>query len=152
MSLHIIIICLLLWVAFFDFKDRSIPVLLLVALSILAIIHLYTASQFNILYFGINACLLGIQILLMVAWFWWRKKGQSFFKEAFGLGDVWILFISAVFFEPLTFVWFIVIASLVSLITGIILKFLKTEAYQFIPLAAIVSVIISIHLIFNLVS
>ena len=134
---------LLFIVAFFDFKDRSIPVLLLIILSIIILINKFFSQPIEYYYVLINIVILAIQLVLMMGWLKWRKREVNFFKEAFGWGDVWMLAITTIYFTPYNFVWFVFVSAFVSLIYAFIFKAIKKSEDGFlIPFAGIVSLLL----------
>ncbi len=143
MWFSITIVVLLSGVAWFDFKDRSIPVLLLVGLIGICLIRLL--SQVNIYAFfeiGINWIILLINISLLVIWFKIRNKELSFFKDIFGWGDLLMLVLATLFFSPVFYILFLLGASITGLIVGFLIKLFFEQSKQGIPYAGVIAMIL----------
>ncbi len=139
---------LLLSVSFFDFKDRSIPLIIFVLLTLFSVAQqLYSTTywQLFILNTGINLALFIIQLTVVYLWFKYKKKFSRFFNKAFGWGDVWILMIATLYFEPIRFIWFIIAAGISSIIYTLVCQYFKLNKYTLIPFAGIASILIMIY-------
>jgi len=150
MWLTVISIVLLAAVTYSDFKKRAISLLLLIALTITILFNYLKFDFPQIFYYLINAVVLIMQIGIMSIWFKYKNKDKSFFKEAFGWGDVWLLGIGVVIFEPIWFVWFLLITAVASLLTGLVLRQHNKNKEVTIPLAGVASVVIIAHNVYKL--
>lgn len=143
MWFSITIIVLFTGVAWFDFKERSIPVLLLFGLLGLYIFHLLCQKGNGVFFdIGINWIILLINIGLLIAWFKIRKKELSFFKDVFGWGDLLMLVLASFFFSPVYFILFFLGASITGLTVGFLIKVLYRNSKQGIPFAGVIAVIL----------
>jgi len=136
----------LLLIAWFDFKDRSIPVVLLVVETGIVIIY-FSLNNFPnyILWIGLNFLLGFFQVGMIAFGLRIKKKELSFFKEAFGWGDVFMMGIGAFFFIPIFYVMFVLLSTLFSLVyTWITRLLVKNNHSVFIPLAGIMAIILFI--------
>lgn len=150
MWVTIIIIVLLTGVAWFDFKDRSIPVLLLFGLIGLCLFHLLIQKGTGVFFdLGINWIVLLINIGLLIAWFKIRKKELSFFKDVFGWGDLLMLVLASFFFSPVYYILFFLAASITGLSVGFLIKVLFGISKQGIPFAGVVAMILIVAHICN---
>ncbi len=134
-------IILLAAIAFFDFKDRSIPVLLFVGTYFLAGRYLYLQWWIwpEVV---INILLVFIQLGLIASWLRMRNHKLSFFNEAFGLGDALFLSITAFYFTPMQFMVFIVVSSIICLGWAGLYKWFRKETDIQLPLAGVMAVLL----------
>lgn len=143
MWFSITIIVLLTGVAWFDFKDRSIPVLLLLGLLGLCLFQLLSQKDTGVFFnLGINWIILLINIGLLIVWFKIRKKDLSFFKDVFGWGDFLMLVLASFFFTPVYYILFLLGASITGLSVGLLIKLLFDNAKQGIPFAGVIAIIL----------
>jgi hypothetical protein len=139
----ITITVLLVGVAWFDFKDRSIPVLLLVGLIGLCLFRLLNQKGVgNVIDIGINCIILLINICLLVVWFKIRRKELSFFKDVFGWGDLLMLVLATLFFSPVFYILFLLGASITGLIVGFLINIFFKQSKLGIPYAGVIAIIL----------
>ena len=142
--------CVLLTaITWFDFKDRFIPLFLLLGEVVVGAFYFHRLHLPNYwLYVGLNGLLAVIQIGMVATWLKIRRKGISFFKDAFGWGDVLMILIATLFFSPLHFVWFLLVAAFVSLIYGAVMRMVQKEKEVLIPLAGVMAgLLVMVHVL-----
>jgi hypothetical protein len=135
---------LLLSIAWNDFRDRSIPLFLLLAEIGISFVYFYRQEIFG--YFqmlGLNLLFNGVQIGIVALWMRIKRGKLSFYREAFGLGDVLMMLIAAFFFSPVYYVLFVMISAFVSLLfAGIVKLFFDREQVVLVPLAGIMAILL----------
>ena len=150
--LSILSCLILIGIALFDFKDRSIPTLLIIIEGVAAgfVFYLLNINDY-LLIVMLNLTILITQLGILFIWLKFRKKDNNFFLDAIGWGDIWMLAIATLFFSPIYYVGFIIVVSFVSLIYGLIIKFILNtdEKYSLIPLAGIMAAGLFIVQCFN---
>lgn len=143
MWFSITITVLLVGVAWFDFKDRAIPVLLLVGLIGLCLFRLLNQNGVGgFIDRGINCIILLINISLLVIWFKIRRKELSFFKDVFGWGDLLMLVLATLFFSPVFYILFLLGASITGLIVGFLINLFFKQSKFGIPYAGVIAIIL----------
>lgn len=153
--LPIISIVILSIITWFDFKDKSIPIVLLISETL--IIFFYFISLDIPGYFPIvliNLILIVINIGLLYLWFKLRYNITTFFDKIIGWGDIFLFGIAALIFETMTFLAFIVISAFLGCIYGISLRWYyhkKKQSTIFIPLAGIMAGLLTFITISHLI-
>lgn len=144
-------IILLAAIAFFDFKDRSIPVIIILGAFMLALWNLY--QQWWIWpEIVINILLVSIQLVGIASWLKIKNHKISFFKEAFGLGDALLLCIAAFYFTPIQFMVFIVVSACICLCWAGLSKWIKKQSEIQLPLAGVMAIVLIVRHIQQFVS
>lgn len=140
--------CLVLGlIAWFDFKYRYIPVVLLIIEPLLVFSYYNWVSEIPLYttFISVNIALILLNISILFVWFRWFRDYNSFFDNVLGWGDVIMFMIAALFFSPLNYLLFIVISGL----AGGIVHFLPTlkirakgDNSALIPLAGIMATLL----------
>jgi hypothetical protein len=144
----ILLICSLLFIAFHDFRDLTIPVyLLLIAISI-AILRSIFASNLNMALSlgGIN--ILGCSALILITFlvvFLYKGKLFNPFNSLMGIGDLVFFPVLCFSFSPLNFIAFFIL----SLALILVVKLIFFRSGKVFPLAGGQSVILCIAIIGN---
>lgn len=141
----------LAWITYQDIKERHVFVFLFPLITVLlGFLHYTEVSKSNFVYaIGINFIM--IAIIFLCSFLYAKLKMKvSFFKEAFGLGDLLFFVAFAIAFPTITFVIMFVFSLLFSLIMGIITK--QKSKDQTIPLAGYMSLFLFLILTINWVS
>ncbi len=140
-------------ITWFDFRDRSIPLALLIGESVVALLYFsYLAIPGYFFTVLINLLLAGFNIGLLFVWFKWRHGRISFFDKILGWGDVFLFGIAALFFEPMNFWSFIVIAAFLGGVYGAAMYFVShnsKRAAPLIPLAGIMAALLIVSHLFH---
>ena len=135
---------ILLAIAWFDFKDRLIPLLLFIAAFCLAGVHLYqNLWQCPMVLLNVGVGL--IQIFLVAFWLKIRNRNLDFFNDAFGWGDVFMLLIVAFYFVPMQYLVFIIISCVLSIAFALIVGWRFRKRTLSIPLAGIMAVLLLLY-------
>ena len=139
----------LFFVALFDFRERSIPLIFFILLLIQSVIGVCIQGFLqHYLFIIINLLMAGLNIVLIAIWFKTVKKKKSSFMEAFGLGDILMLLIGAFWFSPAWYLLFILASSIGGLLYGLAAS-LSGKAANGIPLAGIMAVLLIFVTILN---
>lgn len=141
MLFKIAIFTTLLGIAFQDTKERAVYWWLFVSMAIFQGI-VYYSNSIPIVYFTnitINLCLVFFIILVLFIYSKLKLK-VSFFKEAFGVGDLCFLIALAVSFPIYTFI--IILAA--ALIFSLIVSLITLKQKQTVPLAGFMSLFLVI--------
>ena len=141
---EIILLILFLGVAYYDFKDRLIPLVLFILLSLGLIIRIiyspyYTNSLSDIV---INSSVLTSQFLAVASWFGIKKKKLTDLRNSIGAADIWLLILAVFLFKSKEYIWFITLSSFVSILFAIGYKVIKKTETTLIPFAGIASIAI----------
>ncbi|MBN1111694.1 MAG: prepilin peptidase [Bacteroidales bacterium] len=142
----VILLFLFLIISFYtDYKHRTLPIWLLVAISVLTFIWSYNKQQFLYVHeYIINIVFLFFLLFGMIGF--WRIKRQpisTFFSSAFGLADVWIMVLWAFTLPPNWFLLNIVVGSISALLLTAILR------WKTVPLAGIWCLCFGMFIIVN---
>ncbi len=86
-----------------------------------------------------------LQLTLVYLWFKYKKNMSHFFNKALGWGDVWLLLIATLCFEPFLFIWFIITSGISSIIYALVGQYFKLNRFTLIPFAGIASLLIFIY-------
>ena len=135
---------LLLLVAWFDFKDRSVPVILIIIEVIVLLIYFTMHKVYGYYCFvGVNLLIGALQVGIVALWLKIKKKELSFFKDAFGWGDVLMMGMGAFFFTPIYYVLFVLVATLISLVYAGVTKLFFGNLYPvLIPMAGLMALLL----------
>jgi hypothetical protein len=83
-----------------------------------------------------------VQVSIVAFWLKLRKPQLDFFNDAFGWGDVLILFVVAFYLMPMQYLVFIIISCLLSIVYAFGVRWLfKKEGFT-IPLAGIMAILL----------
>lgn len=136
----------LLIVAYQDFKDREVTVLLFPLLLMLGIIMHYNTQYLEafLLNLMMSFGLLSIILLLLLVYVKLIMKKK--FNEVIGLGDLLFFMVLAVSFPTITFVVLFCLSLLFSLTTYL---FLKSRFGKYIPLAGLQGLFLFLVLLSN---
>lgn len=153
LGVSIVIILSLAGIAWYDFKDRTFPVILLfVAFAAKLLCFFVLNKGFGSISVIFNLLMLILNIGLLILWFRIRHPQLKFFKEIFGWGDLLLLVLAALFFNPIAFQAFILGSAIVGLVIGIYIKHKKGNLNAGIPLAGVMAgilIIIQISALFG---
>lgn len=145
--LTLLSIVLLGGIAWSDFKHREIPVVILSVEAMIGLcFHFMEESLASFLLIFVNVLLTLTIIGLLYLWFRWRYGDMPFFDKVFGWGDVFLLGIASLFFNPLFFLYFIVLSAFVGSLFGIphLIKKGESQQTRLIPLAGIMAGLLAV--------
>lgn len=148
--LYLIIFCILLAVVSYqDFKDRAIdwflPILLI---GNALLLHFQLLSGFQWTYIFANLAIVFIQLFVLFIYFS-IKSGNitNIVNRQLGLGDILFFIPLAALFSPLHFIAFFVVSLMLTLLSVVLLRFIKKIDNTRIPLAGAMSLVLIIWLV-----
>jgi hypothetical protein len=146
MYLLILQFLVLLAIAWFDFKDRMIPLVLFIIALCCAGFHLYE-NLWQWPMFAINVGIAVIQLLLIVLWLKIKHRQINIFEQAFGLGDALMLLVVAFYLLPMQYLFFIIVSCAISMVYVLIVRIRKQveTKTQSIPLAGIMATLLMLY-------
>lgn len=155
MILHILICLVLLIILIQDFRFRSVHWVLFPTLFILIVtdsllifeIHNYLTS------IAINLLVVITQGLLLAAYY--KIQGinlKDLFKGKIGLGDILFILIMAFAFSWSTFLFYYIAGLLFTLITWIIIRSVNNLKSQFVPLAGLLALFMTLVMLADIIS
>ncbi len=144
LTIKILLILVLGTITYQDVKDREVyGFVFLILIGLLGILHYKSVMPIHFIYaVGIN---LGIVLICLSISFLYARLilKRSFFKEAFGLGDLLFFIGIAIGFPTITFTILLVFSLLFSLLLSLVIK--KST----VPLAGYMSMFFGVLLITN---
>lgn len=146
-----IFILVLLWLGVQDLKDRSYYFLFFPLLIILAFVYNYLLKENGLTFYHIGINLIYIFITLVALQLYYFIKQKRFIpitKDAFALGDIFILLVISLLLPLEQLIGFVLLSSLI----GIIFHFINTNTFRKkgIPFAGIVAFLLVPILILKL--
>ena len=141
----LVLISVLIYVFIQDFKSRSVHVLQLTGIFLMALVINYNATDLNLVDMGYNTVFILINILALVLYF--SIKNRSFTNPIdthIGLGDIVFFLVITPLFDFRSFILFFIFGLLFSLILYIGINWFKQM--KTIPLAGCLSLFLIIHL------
>jgi hypothetical protein len=149
--LRVLLLFFILWQ---DITYRAVywflfPVLLL--LEVAAQAFSIIPVDVYVLNIGLNFLMIIIQIGVLYVYFKCIRKIDNLFANAFGLGDLLMLFCFACAFPFAGFILFCLITFLISIILVLLVRLLKKDIAASVPLAGIQAGIYSVLLLINYV-
>lgn len=148
--LYLIIFCILLAVVSYqDFKDRAIDWFLPIFLIGNALLlHFRLLSGLQWTYILGNLTIICIQLFVLCIYFS-IKSGNitNIVNRQLGLGDILFFLPITILFSPLHFIAFFVVSLIVTLLSAVLLRFIKKIDNTSIPLAGAMSLVLIIWLI-----
>ena len=143
----ILLILLLLFISFQDFKYKAVWWIAFPIGFILSVLLSYSEISLNDLVFNtlFNLLFIAFQLGVIMLFSWIKfKQFKNIFTHVFGLGDLLFLVMICSLFSPFNFVLFYVLSLAFSLIFYLILKILKIYNDAKIPLAGLQSIFLVI--------
>ena len=135
--LKLLLAALLLSIAYSDLRQRHITLLQVLLLGALSV-ALATRAGWPLLWRQalFNTAFLLTQFLLLWAWFSFRERRPArLFEHYIGLGDLLFLLAITPVFPLRHFIWFYTLSALLVLLLALLLKWLRPQAFDTIPLA-----------------
>lgn len=142
------IIFALILIVYEDFSHRYIRFYWLIVI-LLSWIYLYYFNHLDINYQDIftNLAILGFQFLFLNVYFSIKaKKWICITREYLGWGDILFLLTICLFFTPIEFLFFYVVTLIATLITSLIIRYIKKDSFQTIPLAGFFAIAMLIYI------
>ncbi|MDD3685236.1 MAG: hypothetical protein PHE56_00580 [Bacteroidales bacterium] len=148
----LLLILFSLIIAYQDFRDRSVSVfslicVLAVSLGILIIEILADNGFAFAIGLIINIVLLLIMFLIVKLYFKIRKKDEIV-DVVIGKGDLVFILSPAILFGPFSFIVFIILCCIISLLSLILIKLIR-QNYREIPFAGVGAIIVAFTVIIN---
>ncbi len=147
--IFIVLQLLLLFIAYQDFKKKSVMAILLFGVIVVSFFYsLLTQKAFFLLINSIiNLSITAFFILSLTVYFSLKeRKRVNIFAKHFGIGDLFFLICLSVVFSSTNFLLFIVLSSLVILLLSLFLNQFKIVLNNKIPLAGFQALFLSILL------
>jgi hypothetical protein len=110
---------ILIFIAYYDFKYRALPVYLLVIAIVFGILVSISRNGMSFVLYntGVNALLISIQLSLTTLYFSARnRKFTNIFSSHLGMGDVIFFLVIILSFSPLNFILFIIISGFITIL------------------------------------
>lgn len=137
-------------IAYQDFKSRSISVLYLFGFTILSI--LYGIQQFDwqqtLHYFLFNLCFLAFQGAVLILYYYLKYRNFKVLTNSVGGADVWVLIALAFSFDVVSFILFVCVSFIATLVCYVFINNVLRKYIKEIPLAGILVVCYSIFNLF----
>lgn len=154
--MYLIILSLILltaaYIGYEDCKFRAVSWVLfpiLGALGVSSSIMLSNSYTTALLNFTVNLTFLTIQLAVLFLYLNYKKKNNRAFTKKIGAGDIFFLLMSAFFFSPLNFLFYLISSLVFALIVHLL--FLKVKLYPqnltTIPLAGLQAVFLILCLL-----
>jgi hypothetical protein len=123
-------------IAYEDFMRREVYILTLLVFSVLLLTQaLVQQALFSLLTnVAISLLFIGIQALVVFIYFRFRKK-ELRFTDIIGGADIWMILVLALSFDWILYVFFITFSTVLTLILSIVIRTVKKNADERIPLA-----------------
>lgn len=128
--LTILTIAVLATIVAQDFKDRAIWWFLPFALLLLQLLYAFYTGTFNSTDLIVNYS--AIAILLLTLWMYFSVRTRTLlniFETHLGLGDVFMLFALAALLPPISYMLFIVVSSVFTLLSHAFTRFMGTTSF-----------------------
>lgn len=146
-------VILLFFVAYQDFKQRMVSLVLFIGLAVIAIYFRLQSEEF-FLQISLTGLITALQIMLLFVMYRIKnKKWENIVNTYLGLGDILFLCILALFLPPFIFILFEVASCLIIILYVVswsIIKKQNINSFTNIPFAGLLSVFLSGLILTNL--
>ncbi len=146
-----LIILVLLIIAYQDFKEKLISLVLVIGLGLLSSIYSIMNVEIELFLENtlLNFAIIGFVSFVLLSYFKFIKRSSLVeLKESFGLGDLLFIFCISLLFSPIYFIVFNVLGFIAGLIYYALNRLLSKSKNQLIPLAGIMAILLAIlHLL-----
>lgn len=151
-AIQVVMLLLLGIVAWQDLKWRYVSAWVLLLLIALAAASAVLAQGISVWQSSLlNGVILAVQLLVIKLWFSIRSgKMEQLTDKLIGLGDLVFFVVPCIYWGTIGFVLYMLVALLFSLIGALLWQHFSASANAFIPLAGIMSLVLSVYIIFQL--
>ena len=150
-ALLIFLLVALAWVAWEDFRTRTLPLWLLLAVAAIALVIVWKQADLHtmICYFGFNLMFVVMQFSVITLYYFIRnRKLVNIVNKYIGSGDIVFLIVCCLLFSPFNFIFFQIISSTLLLVIYTIIRMVRGTAGN-IPLAGALAIAINMFIVMH---